>query len=164
MAWSCFQKAFQFDCLVIHDIRFLCLVTSYSNNIDSMCIAPITYVSREFAVSTTNKMNLDRRSLTMTSSNSSLKFNGTGLNAAKLKLYSTIAGVSWKLTDYKWRTWPLFARLCRFHRLLSNWSLVQLEGKSWGRASLCCDWRCWWRRVPCHQRNWNPRLKTKIIS
>ena len=34
MLWSCFQKALRFDCLVIHDIRFPCLVPSYSNNIE----------------------------------------------------------------------------------------------------------------------------------
>ena len=34
MLWSCFQKALRFDCLVIHDIRFPCLVPNYSNNIE----------------------------------------------------------------------------------------------------------------------------------
>ena len=34
MLWSCFQKVLRFDFLVIRDIRFLCLVPSYSNNIE----------------------------------------------------------------------------------------------------------------------------------
>ena len=43
ISWSYFHNALPFDSLVIHDIRFPCLVPSYSE-------PQITYVNQGFAV------------------------------------------------------------------------------------------------------------------